>query len=513
MRLSPLRSEQFRWKLIPLLLLATFNCVYLFMHNSTRHLTHPAPPDPTHDPETPVPASEPNLSSTPHSSLKPKATYNEFRLSLPAGNATTFTINELLDLCHNGESLTITKHYALSGNTQESQYLSNCNPIEISTSQGARSRGHCSDFVQYILYADARLVPEYFAETFQRKMQKCPNSFYLHGEYPIVHLFTGTTDAVTNISASNSTHVPPQRVRNIWMPNWEQVKQEQNWMIRASYLIACKVHITCTAVQKYLLDETTQKQHQNSQNENEHRFANATPILRFMSHSSPDATLSNHHSESELNRYNKFYHAYGHSGRKSTGAVLECWLNHPEWPKLTVIGDNAIAANSERILKAKATNIQLYERVSKAQLQDLQISHGVHLCPSGQEGYGHYINEARSWGAVTVTTHHPPMQEFVEDGVSGILVDHKGSAPEAYQLLGNYETVGVQVGWENVCDAVEKVLTTTLAARAAMGKLARKRYEDDSEIMIKNLIALKQEAEEFNRGSFDGFAFMKLLDL
>ncbi|KAJ3238862.1 hypothetical protein HDU81_007062 [Chytriomyces hyalinus] len=505
MRLSPLRSEQFRWKLIPLLFLAAFNGIYLLMHNSRRHLTHPS--------SSATPSQ--TLSSIPHATLKPKSVYNEFRLRFPAGNATTFTINELLDLCHNGDSLTITKHYVLSGNTQESQYLSNCNPIEISTSQGGRSRGHCSDFVQYIFYADARLAPEYSTDTFQRKMQKCPNSFYLHGEYPIIHLFTGTINAVTNISASNTTQAPPQqqRVRNIWMPNWEQIKQEQNWLIRASYMIACKVHITCTAIQKYLLDEKTQQLHQNSQNENERRFANTTPILRFMSHSSPDATLSSNHSDPDLDRYNKFYHAYGHSGRKSTGAVLECWLHHPEWPTLAVIGDNAVGANSARILDAKATNIQLYDRVPVTQLQDLQISHGVHLCPSGQEGYGHYINEARSWGAVTVTTRHPPMQEFVDDGVSGILVDHEGSAPEGYQLMGNYETVAVGVGWENVCGAVEKVLKMTLEERAAMGMLARKRYEEDSEVMINNLIALKQEAEESNGASFDGFAFMKLLDM
>ncbi|KAI8838498.1 hypothetical protein BJ741DRAFT_601247 [Chytriomyces cf. hyalinus JEL632] len=494
----PLRLDHIRKVLSAsaLLLLVGITCTYPLLTSkrlpsSSSILTHPA---------------------------KAHESYNELNLTLPSADATIFTINELLNLCLNENLLTITKHYALSGNAQEYQYLSNCNPVEISTSQGGRSRGHCSDFVQYIYYADARLAPQYSAETYQRKIQKCPHSFYLHGEYPIHELFLGTVDVVeSNItlaaaSSLDNTQAASRRVRNVWMPNWEQIRKEESWIIRASYMIACKARITCTAIQKYLSDAATQQRHQTSEIEHERTFANSTPILRFMSHSSPDTGLDHASEELGPDRFNKFYHAYGRSGRKSSGDVVDCWLRHPDWPTLTVIGHDALRAFALRVLKNGSRNIKLFERVPAETLDNLQSTHGVHLCPSRQEGYGHYINEARSHGAVVVTTHHPPMQEFVEDGVSGVFVNHKGPAPEDYQLMGDYETVGVDVGWENVCKAVKRVLEMSLEARAEMGRLARLRYEEDTGIMAKNLMDLKKEAEELTDTAFDGFDFLKLVD-
>ncbi|KAJ3248266.1 hypothetical protein HDU78_001271 [Chytriomyces hyalinus] len=317
---------------------------------------------------------------------------------------------------------------------------------------------------------------------------------------------------------SDRTMIPtrhiPKRVRNIWMPNWEQIKKEQSWLIRASHMIACKVHAMCSSIETYLADSETQQLHLASKVDNERLYANATPILRFMSHSSPDASSKETMSALMPDRFNKFYHAFGHSGRKNTAAVVECWLHHSDWPPLTVIGDRAVESYSARISAANVSNIQVYDRLPTEKLQELQASHGVHLCPSGQEGYGHYINEARSLGSLAVTTHHPPMEEFVKEkeGVSGVLVDHKGAAPEDYQLLIKYATVAVSVSWESICDAVEKVMKMPLDARAEMGAQARKMYVQDTVLMAKNIKILKKEAEDYNGGAFDGFDFMKRWD-
>lgn len=38
----------------------------------------------------------------------------------------------------------------------------------------------------------------------------------------------------------------------------------------------------------------------------------------------------------------------------------------------------------------------LFEPMPFADLARLQLQHGVHICPSEREGFGHYINEARA---------------------------------------------------------------------------------------------------------------------
>ncbi|TPX78465.1 hypothetical protein CcCBS67573_g00310 [Chytriomyces confervae] len=90
------------------------------------------------------------------------------------------------------------------------------------------------------------------------------------------------------------------------------------------------------------------------------------------------------------------------------------------------------------------------------------------------------------------------MEEFVKDGVSGVLLDHKGAAREDYQLLIKYATVAVSASWESICDAVEKVMKMPLDARAEMGAQASQMYVQDT------------EAEDYNGGAFDGFDFMNL---
>ncbi|KAI8832823.1 hypothetical protein BJ741DRAFT_283554 [Chytriomyces cf. hyalinus JEL632] len=504
------------------------------------------------------PAPAPTPTPTPSPEVPLSWVDTQLTLYLPPNNASSFTINQLLDLCNTGKSLAITRRYALGGpplsKLQRDHYLSNCHPIEIATSQGGRSRGHCSDFVQYIFYADARLSDEYIIpETLEKKAANCPDSFYLHGEYPILkfykvlvngteranltsttsktHVTTAHTAASTGAQVSltsKASNITRRPLRNIWMPNLEQISKKQTWLIRASHMIACKVHFTCTTITQYLNDPEAQQLLRNSTNEYERRIANNTPILHNMSHSSPDTLVGINDSltdanplrfmnstthaahEEDLQRYNRFYHASGSSGRKGTNHVFDCWLNRPELPPLVMIGNNNIKGFANRLTEdgKKPRNIKLYGRLSSSELGKLQRSHGVHLCPSTQEGYGHYINEARSLSSLVVTTNHPPMSEFVEDGVSGVYVGHDGTDIEPYQGLAMYSPSAIVMTWEHVCDAVDKVLKIPLAQRAEMGRRARKLYEKETEEMIRNLETLKKEAEEFHGGPFDGYDFL-----
>ncbi|KAI8617502.1 hypothetical protein BC830DRAFT_1113287 [Chytriomyces sp. MP71] len=530
-------------------------------------------------------------------------------LVLPRNGTTGFSMDEIVNLCRFGRDMYVTRFYALNSNDPaflERHYLAHCYPIEISTSQSARSSGHCSDFVNYVYYADAALAPQFDGNAYRRKAKACPTSYFLHGEYPIIELFLAgldvhakpeaemgskrdnnqqviqrrddddvvdqpvasvsvykdaqqvleaaardpdrngaasvasgqddSTDAVKGsdqrlkLEDSNGTSEFPvfqkpnnnkqskllpqghRGLRNVWMPNLEQIKHEQMWLFRASYMILCKVHIMCTAARAYLDDPaalTVLRQHPQGA-----PFAPYEPLLRFMSHSSPDlrSLLGGADAvarEAGLSRFTRFLHAYGHSGRKHTLETLACWRAHPEFPELAIVGNEARADHR----RFRAHNIKLYSRLSTDALRRLQLSHGVSVCASSMEGYGHYINEPRSLGFLVLTTDHAPMNEFVEDGVDGLLIpgDSRAGAqqPEGYQGMAPYFVSPMHVPAENICQAVKRVLNMTLEERAEMGARSRLRYERDTDLMVKNLKELRAEIVDHMGGRFDPKAFLK----
>ncbi len=97
-------------------------------------------------------------------------------------------------------------------------------------------------------------------------------------------------------------------------------------------------------------------------------------------------------------------HLAGHSKLKGTEAVIRAWQDHPHLPPLTVVSNNHYAVPPGVILLGRQTD----EQVTR-----LMNSHQIHLCPSKTEGWGHYITEGLSTGAVVLTTDASPMNEHV----------------------------------------------------------------------------------------------------
>lgn len=115
--------------------------------------------------------------------------------------------------------------------------------------------------------------------------------------------------------------------------------------------------------------------------------------------------------------FHKFIHIPGKSPYKNTNGVITVWEKHPEWPLLTIIGRQGT------VRKTKAKNINVISRfLDEQELRVIMNNHGVHICPSAHEGFGHYLNEARSTGAVVMYTDAPPMNEFCQDGITGISI-------------------------------------------------------------------------------------------
>jgi glycosyltransferase involved in cell wall biosynthesis len=104
-----------------------------------------------------------------------------------------------------------------------------------------------------------------------------------------------------------------------------------------------------------------------------------------------------------------FLHVAGRSRMKGTSRLVALWRRHPEWPTLTVVQSLPGA-----VPQAAAPNIDFETRfVSDAELRQLQNRHQFHVCTSETEGWGHYIVEAESAGAIVLATDAPPMNELV----------------------------------------------------------------------------------------------------
>ncbi len=140
-------------------------------------------------------------------------------------------------------------------------------------------------------------------------------------------------------------------------------------------------------------------------------FRELHPRVEHLGFTSPDRLLDNAASD-----YSRFIHVAGRSTLKNTGLLLDLWKAHPEWPRLTLV------RHPENAPSTVPDNVDLIaRRVPDDELRAMQNTHGIHLCPSLSEGWGHYIAEAMSCRAVVLTTDGPPMNELVTAG-RGILV-------------------------------------------------------------------------------------------
>lgn len=180
-------------------------------------------------------------------------------------------------------------------------------------------------------------------------------------------------------------------------------------------------------------------------------------------------TTADHWREGHVKDYRRFLHLAGSSSYKGTHALVKVWRRHPEWPKLTVVRSLTDAFGARRPSLPGAVNIEIIEtELPQEQILQLQNTCGIHLCPSEMEGFGHYINEARSTASVVITTDAPPMNELIQPQF-GICV--------AAQCAGHS---CLSERWEVVPEALEFAISDVLSMPsqrlAEMGAAARAAY-------------------------------------
>jgi glycosyltransferase involved in cell wall biosynthesis len=174
-----------------------------------------------------------------------------------------------------------------------------------------------------------------------------------------------------------------------------------------------------------------------------------------------------------VERRKALLHVAGGSSAKGTAAVLEAMRMLPDLA-LTLISSRPIASPPE--------NVTVLGRQDAAELKRLMNEHAVHVCPSSYEGFGHYINEARSVGAVIISTAAAPMDELV-GGEYGLLA---GVASRGWQNLATHSHVDP----EALAKCMQSAMACPLPLLVELGAHAREQYLADGKAFENNLIGL-----------------------
>jgi len=179
-------------------------------------------------------------------------------------------------------------------------------------------------------------------------------------------------------------------------------------------------------------------------------------------------------------RERAFFHLAGRSGTKNTEALLALWLQHPNWPRLTVVQDRHMAQAS-----IVAPNIDhRITHLPDDELRRLQNSHRFHLCPSQTEGFGHYLVEALSVGALTLTLDAAPMNELVTPE-RGVLVPVARTGMQYLAATNFFDDAAM-------ASRIEQVIGLSDAELERLGSAARAWFLDNDRAFRERLASAIQ---------------------
>jgi glycosyltransferase involved in cell wall biosynthesis len=181
----------------------------------------------------------------------------------------------------------------------------------------------------------------------------------------------------------------------------------------------------------------------------------------YIGFTSQNSVMHSVHSKPET-----FLHIAGKSKMKGTQALLNVWSMHPELPRLTVVTKNlehlSFACNNVAIIT---------DELSDHEIATLQNESETHICASEAEGFGHYISEALSCGAIVVTTNGPPMNDIITKDI-GFLADYTHTSEKGFnaQLF-------------HVCESslylqIKKIIALSFENKKQISDKSMKRYSD-----------------------------------
>jgi glycosyltransferase involved in cell wall biosynthesis len=165
--------------------------------------------------------------------------------------------------------------------------------------------------------------------------------------------------------------------------------------------------------------------------------------------------------EQAVAKQRTYFHLAGKSAMKGTDRLLRLWKRHSEWPRLILVQhqEGGAAPRAAPNIDARVGYF------SEAELRRLQNESLFHLCLSLTEGWGHYIAEAMSVGAVTITVDARPMNELV-CADRGVLVPYRGTGSQHLATTYRFDEGGLEA-------AIERTLAMSDEECARLGAAGR----------------------------------------
>ena len=180
--------------------------------------------------------------------------------------------------------------------------------------------------------------------------------------------------------------------------------------------------------------------------------------------------------------YNRFFLQMGAARRRQLDVVLECWMRNPHFPPLTITAyDKTGILQFPFPLNWKNVTLHL-RQLTKHELEVEMNRNGVHLCLGTTEGFGHYINEARSVEALAMVMDGPPMNELINTEF-GMLIPH--SEKEEFYFYDKFFASP-----RNLQVVINHVLALREEERQQMGRHARRIFLQEKRDFFRRIKTL-----------------------
>lgn len=366
-----------------------------------------------------------------------------------------------------------------------------CPDVELFLPHHLRNFGYCEDAAAYTKFLGSRMLPRWVLEVKFEDVKRnrsityhdlCPHTPMLFFN----HYWEGVPDALDW----------PRTKPLYLMPNIEMYELNERHYWRAN-VILCKTALCARYFNKWFRQEGNPRDTRVVYTR--HTTTNLALLVQKELAANPGPTAPPKQFANV-----SFLHTAGKSIQKGTRQVLDCWLREPDLPRLDFYVDQELYNGSfsdygPRL--TKSPNVYLHTgRLSATEFGHVVAQGRYFLCPSMMEGYGHYINQARSANAFIITTNAAPMNELITPS-SGALIHARvisygeqfmGGVSNRPFALRNISGLVGKFEYDDVCDTVMTVLqNSTLQEREQRAHKALQQYYFDTVFFARKMKALR----------------------